>query len=53
VENGVVYLMGIAQDRAELDRVVDHARNIGLVTKVVSYVRIKGQGGGPPPTATG
>ena len=39
--NGVVYLMGIAQDQAELDRVVGHASNIGGVKRVVSHVLLK------------
>ena len=39
--NGVVYLLGIAQDQAELDRVVGHASNIGGVKKVVSHVLLK------------
>ena len=38
---GVIYLTGIAQDAAELDRVIQHARNIEGVTKVESYVRLK------------
>lgn len=38
---GVVYLMGVAQSRAELDRVVDHARNLAHVRQVTSYVRVK------------
>ncbi len=38
---GIVYLMGIAQDQAELDRVTNHARNLGYVRKVVSFVRLK------------
>ncbi len=40
--NGVVYLIGIAQDRRELDRVKAHAANISYVRRVVSHVRIKG-----------
>lgn len=40
---GVVYLMGIGQDTAEIARVVDHARNVAYVTQVVSYVRVRGQ----------
>lgn len=45
VVNGVVYLLGIAQDADEHHRVVTHARSIDNVRKVVSYVRIKsGQG---------
>jgi osmotically-inducible protein OsmY len=39
--NKVVYLMGIAQNQAELDRVIAQARDIKYVKKVVSYVRIK------------
>lgn len=39
--NGVMYLIGIARSQSELDRVVDHARNIGGVVKVVSHVRVK------------
>lgn len=39
--SGQVYIMGIAQDQAELDRVVDRARNISGVTKVISYVKLK------------
>jgi osmotically-inducible protein OsmY len=39
--NGVIYLLGIAQSQDELDRVVNHARNISGVQKVVSYVRLK------------
>ena len=40
---GVVYLMGVAWSQQELDRVVDHARNINSVRRVVSYVRLRGQ----------
>ena len=39
--NGVIYVMGIAQSQDELDRVVNHARNISGVQRVVSYVRLK------------
>lgn len=39
--NGVVYLMGIAQDQEELDRVTDYARNIRYVRSVVSHVWLK------------
>lgn len=38
---GIVYLMGIAQNQAELDRVTNHARNLSYVRKVVSFVRLK------------
>lgn len=39
--NGTVYLLGMAQDRAELDRVINHARAISYVRRVVSHVRLK------------
>ncbi len=38
---GVIYLIGIAQDQAELDRVINHARSIESVQRVVSHVRVK------------
>lgn len=38
---GKVYLIGLAQSRQELDRVINHARSIDYVQKVVSYVKIK------------
>lgn len=40
---GVVYLMGVAQSKEELDVVINHARNIAYVQRVVSYVRMKEQ----------
>ena len=40
--NGIVYLMGIARSRAELDKVTTHARNIAGVQKVISHVRLSG-----------
>jgi osmotically-inducible protein OsmY len=40
--NGIVYLLGIAQDKSELDKVTRHARNISGVEKVVSHVRLRG-----------
>ena len=36
--NGIIYLIGIAQDQTELDKVVDHARRIEDVKQVVSHV---------------
>jgi len=39
--NGVVYLMGIAQNQAELDRVKNHAKEISGVRRIVSYVQLK------------
>lgn len=44
--NGVVYLIGIAQDKKELDRVIAQANKIKFVRKVVSHVRIKTPGPG-------
>lgn len=41
--NGTVYIFGRAQDAAEQQRVIDHARNLDYVRNVVSYVRIKGE----------
>ncbi|NQU70649.1 MAG: BON domain-containing protein [Rhodospirillales bacterium] len=39
--NGAVYLMGIAQNQAELDRITNHARTLRYVKRVVSYVQLK------------
>lgn len=36
-----VYLIGIAQDQDELDRVKDQARSIAYVEHIISHVRIK------------
>ncbi len=41
--NGVVYLMGIAQHKKELNKVVEYARHMQGVKKVVSHVQFKGQ----------
>lgn len=38
--NGVVYLFGVARNQRELDRVINHARNLEYVTNVVSYVTV-------------
>lgn len=38
--NKTVFLMGIAQSQAELDRVIGYARQIDYVRRVVPYVRI-------------
>lgn len=40
--NGTVYLMGIAQNKKELGRVMAYARNLDYVRRIVSHVRIKG-----------
>ncbi len=42
-ENGTIYLMGIAQNQQELDKVINYARHIGGVRKVTSYVTLKSQ----------
>ena len=39
--NQTIYLMGVAKSREELDRVIDHARNIEYVRRVRNYVRVK------------
>ena len=39
--NGVVYLIGIAQSKREIDKVIAHARSLGYVKRVISHVRIK------------
>lgn len=39
---GIVYLMGVAQNQGELDRVINKARNIENVKQVISYVKIAG-----------
>ena len=39
--NRIVYLMGIARDQAEIDRVATHARQVRHVRRVVSHVRLK------------
>jgi osmotically-inducible protein OsmY len=39
--NGAVYLIGVAQDQAELDRALAHARNIAYVRRVLNYMRLK------------
>lgn len=38
--DGVVYLMGVASTQAELDRVIQHARSVPSVQRVVNYVRL-------------
>jgi osmotically-inducible protein OsmY len=40
-ENGVVYIMGSARTRDELDRVTGYARNIPNVRRVVSYASVR------------
>ena len=40
---GVVYLMGVAQNQAELNRVIETARTISGVKQVISYVKLAGE----------
>ena len=40
--NGTVYLIGIGQNKEELDRVFAYANDISYVKNVISHVRIKG-----------
>ena len=37
----IVYLMGIAQNKVELERVKAHARDVSYVKRVISYVVLK------------
>lgn len=39
--SGIVYLLGIAQDRDELQRVTNHANDLEYVRRVVSHVWLK------------
>ena len=39
--NAAVYLIGVAQNQAELDRAIAHAREISYVRRVVDYLRLK------------
>jgi osmotically-inducible protein OsmY len=41
VVHGVVYLMGVGQDQAEVDRVVEHANSVNNVRRVENYVVLK------------
>lgn len=38
---GIIYLIGVAQNQAEMDKVIAHARTIRYVEKVISHVRVK------------
>jgi len=38
----IVYLMGIAQNQTELNKVITHARDTGYVKDVISYVKLAG-----------
>ena len=38
---GTIYLLGIAQSKSELERVINHARNVSGVRNIIPYVRVK------------
>ncbi|MGH7088743.1 MAG: BON domain-containing protein [Stellaceae bacterium] len=50
--NGIVYIIGTARSQGELNRVIDHARNIANVKRVISYVRIRSGEPQKPEAAT-
>jgi osmotically-inducible protein OsmY len=39
--DNVVYLIGVGQDKTEVQRVIDHARDVAYVRDVQNYVRVK------------
>ena len=41
VSNQVIYIMGIAQNKNETDKVIHHARTVKGVKKVISHILIK------------
>jgi len=45
VVRGIVYLIGIARSEAEVERALDHARNLANVEEVVNYVEVRPPGG--------
>ena len=45
VSRGTVYLLGIAQSQAELDRAIRLAKSIAYVKRVQSFVRVKNAAG--------
>ena len=40
-QNRTIYILGIAQDQAELDRVLGHARSVPEARRVVNYALLK------------
>jgi osmotically-inducible protein OsmY len=42
--NGTVYLIGLAQNQKELDRVIARARGIGGVQRIINHMQIKKAG---------
>jgi osmotically-inducible protein OsmY len=52
--HGTVYVLGTAADQGERDRVLNRARNLANVQRVVSHIRLAAEvplGGNPPPGA--
>ncbi|MGH6989663.1 MAG: BON domain-containing protein [Stellaceae bacterium] len=45
----VVYLMGVARNQAELNLVINHARTVAGVQRVISFVRLLGSEPASPP----
>ena len=43
VVNQSIFLLGVAQNQEELDRVIAHAKDIAYVRRVKNYVRVKDQ----------
>ena len=41
-ENRILYLVGVAQNNKELNKVIEHASNIAGVKKIVNLVKLKG-----------
>jgi osmotically-inducible protein OsmY len=39
--DNTVYLIGVGQDKTEVQRVIDHARDVAYVREVRNYVRVK------------
>ena len=39
--DSIVYLIGVGQDKTEVQRVIDHARDVAYVRDVKNYVRVK------------
>jgi osmotically-inducible protein OsmY len=49
----VVYLIGVGQDKDEVQRVIDHARDVAYVQAVENYVRLKSDPLPPEPPPPG
>ena len=39
--NGIIYIIGIAKNQAEISRIMKHAKTIGYVKKIINHVRVK------------